>query len=601
MKRTILPLALAIAAAPAQAQLKSIWDYTLPSSNGNSMRVAVAPDGGVYAMAVDTETENIRITKTDSKGIQQWSKRVSSTQPWNCHIAVDKNGNPYTSISLGGAMTAVSRLNAETGAVVWAETFEANKGGGLAFDPQNNVVYAGKSNLRPYIVKFNPQGQTMFARSVDMAWHGVHSLAIAENGTIFVTTTTTQTENGAIILSPNGTVQANRTWENYVTYQIYNIAYESVAAIDNNGRCYAIESRTDRTGMRIRPIEVNATPAPIEFDDPDGIRAYQYYAKFDSKNRMVLTYGVGDVYNTKIHAKWLELQGSTIKSQKSVTITPDPNFRFNSHYSDVDSYGQAYIAASLQLDGGWTGKNQLYALDADNAAPIWRTDFGPAHELLYPPAVGVGRWGQVACANHLGDRTVELIRGTRQYGLRNVTINGPAFTGGKTVTGTVSMYGDTEDARTITLTSSSVYAKIAPQVTIPAGEIQAPISVDLIPSPIRRAVRIEAKLGGITRNTVFYIEPPVPASVVLFPTTIKGGGSANATTWLNGAAPYGGLEVALATDDLAAATANSLLVERNKLSKSFKVHTLAVSQTKIIKISATANNVTKTAFLTVTP
>lgn len=602
MKRTLFPIALVLAATSANAQLKSVWDCMTPSSNGHSMRVAVAPDGGVYAMAVDNELENIRITKTDSNGMFKWSKRMSSAQPWRCHITADSLGNPYVAISLGNEMTSVSRLNATNGGVVWAQTFEANDGGGLVCDPQNNIVYGGQYNLKPLFVKFNPNGDTLFSRTVDLGYHKVHSLAIAGNGTIFGTTSTGETENGSVILTPNGTVQATRVWSNYVTYQANNIAYEAVAAIDNNGRCYAVESNTDLTHIRIRPIEVNNTPAPIEIEDPARlIHAYQYFAKFDAQNRMALSYTSGDINHTKVVTHWLEFQGATIKSQKTVTIKPDPNFQFSSMNADVDQFGQAYVAASLKLDGGWTGKNQLYALNADSANPIWKSDFGPAHNNLYPPALGVGRWGQVACANHLGDRTIEQIRGTRQIGLRNVTINGYGFTGGKTITGTLSMYGSFGDARNITLTSSSNYASIAPQTTMPAGEIQVPISIDLLATSIRRAVRIEAKLGGITRSVVFYIEPPVVNSLALYPTTIKGGGSVNATARIDGLAPMGGIQVSLTSDNPAAQIPGSVLIERDATTKTFKFNTAPVSQSKLVKLTATTGTVTKTAYLTVTP
>lgn len=601
MKRTLLPVALAVMATSAQAQLKSVWDYTQPSNGGHSMRVSVAPDGGVYSMAVDGDTENIRITKTDSNGICKWTKRVASTQPWNCHIAVDSMGNPYTSISLGGAMTSVSRLNPATGTVVWSEVFEANSGGGLAFDPQNNPVYAGKSNLRPYVVKFNPQGQVIFATSVDMAWHYTSSLAISENGRIFITTSNGKKENGAVILTPNGTIQVTRLWENFViAYDIYEVAYEAMAAIDNNGNCYAVERSSSRTFLRIRPIEVNATPQPIEIQDPEQ-QPGRFHAEFDAKNRMILVNGSGDVYNTSIVSRWLEFQGATLKSGKMVKVMPDPSFRFTDINVAVDQFGQAYVAASLKLDGGWTGKNQVYALDIDSASPIWKTDFGPAHSLLYAPAVGVGRWGQVAASNQLGDQMTELIRGTRQYGLRNVTINGYGFTGGKTITGTVSMYGDYGDPRTIQMTSNSAYAKIAPQVTIPAGQLQAPISVELLPTTIRRAVRIEAKHGGITRNTVFYVEPPVVSALAIYPPSIRGGGTVNATARINGIAPFGGIEVALASDNSAAQMPMNVMIDRNATAKSFQFSTAPVSQSTIVKLTATTGTVTKTTFLTVNP
>jgi probable HAF family extracellular repeat protein len=105
-------------------------------------------------------------------------------------------------------------------------------------------------------------------------------------------------------------------------------------------------------------------------------------------------------------------------------------------------------------------------------------------------------------------------------------------------------------------------------------------------------------LGGTTA-------PPgaiTPTSLALNPATVTGGVSSTATVTLSGAAVPGGVTVSLASSNSAVATVPaSVVVPAGASSASFTVTTSTVGTNSSAVISATLNNASASATLTVTP
>ena len=91
------------------------------------------------------------------------------------------------------------------------------------------------------------------------------------------------------------------------------------------------------------------------------------------------------------------------------------------------------------------------------------------------------------------------------------------------------------------------------------------------------------------------------SSLSLNPTSVTGGNSSTGTVTLSGAAPAGGAQVALSSNNGAASVPSSLVVPAGATSATFTVSTSAVAASTTVAISAAHGGVTKTASLTVTP
>lgn len=98
----------------------------------------------------------------------------------------------------------------------------------------------------------------------------------------------------------------------------------------------------------------------------------------------------------------------------------------------------------------------------------------------------------------------------------------------------------------------------------------------------------EALLGSLALN-----------SVSLSPSALAGGGKSTGTVLLDGPAPAGGVSVALASDDPAAAVPASVTVPAGAASATFSVTTQVVTADRPVTISAAFRTVTKSAALTV--
>lgn len=598
MKKLTLAL-LAVAAVSAPAQVKDLWKTTLTDPNGatRTMATVVTPNGHTIVLSY-LENSDLRITRYDGAGVQVWSENLGTSAHLYraIYLRTDAAGNAFCAYRKNGADLTVAKVD-ENGTISWSKTLtELISLSGFEVDATGNPILLGPawsqgSNGGPAIKKLSPLGDTLgFKEITELDDYSPMGLAVAGNGQIYFTTRhPANGNNAAVALTPNLTLRYKTLWPS---------SYYATPAADRNGRFATTEyNGVNKNLALVRTFSSTGTFKTLTFTL--GAPAERLRTTFDANGRLVvatqLVKSPAPSYVSVVHLAMSDT--ASFENRAEVVDTSRPLI-LNDLFADA--FGQTYVAGQWKL-------NQTYgfvsAFDEYHTTPLWST-VDPNGAMGYEEDVSgaVGRWGQVALATTLG--TIKLFEGTtgiRQLGLRNLTINGQSFTGGRTITGTVNFYGSSTMDRVVPLTSNTSFAQVDPSSTIVAGTSQSTMSIVLQPTSVRRAVAIEGMFNGTKRKAVFYIEPPVAASVTLFPTTTKGGKVVNATARLNGIAPTAGIVANMGSSSAAASVPPTVTIASGQISKGFTIGTTPVSQTQAATISMTTGDVTKTASLTITP
>jgi hypothetical protein len=197
---------------------------------------------------------------------------------------------------------------------------------------------------------------------------------------------------------------------------------------------------------------------------------------------------------------------------------------------------------------------------------------------------------------------------TQAPSLAGIALNPGSVVGGNTSQGTASLTSAAPSGgAVVTLSSSNTSAATVPtSVTIPAGAFSATFTVSTTSVTASTSATITGAFGGVTRSSTLTVTPPPPpigpASLSVSPATVEGGNPVTGTVFLSGAAPAGGLVVSLSSSNTAAATVPATMIVHGGLSSgTFPVSTLSGPTTRTTTITASANGVSRTAELTVTP
>ncbi len=155
----------------------------------------------------------------------------------------------------------------------------------------------------------------------------------------------------------------------------------------------------------------------------------------------------------------------------------------------------------------------------------------------------------------------------------------------------------------VTLTTNNQTTMLPASVIVAAGGTTASFSVTTSAVMAVQQAVITASLnnGTLTSNLTITPDPGTiaPMSLSFAPASTCGGTTATATLTLSGAALTGGLVAQLSSDSPAASVPASVTVPEGQTSTTFDVSTIQVSAPTLTNISVSANNVTKTAALTV--
>jgi len=177
--------------------------------------------------------------------------------------------------------------------------------------------------------------------------------------------------------------------------------------------------------------------------------------------------------------------------------------------------------------------------------------------------------------------------------------------GGTPATGTVGLGGAAPSGGlVVTLSSGNTSLVTVPaSVTVPAGQTTVNFTANTQPVTQTTGVVVTASSGGTTvSTTLFLVVSTAVSSVTLNPSTVTGGVSSTATVTLQSAAPNGNAVVSLASSNTVLATVPfSVAVPAGRTSTTFTVNTAQVTAVSTVVISATYQNVTKSATLTLNP
>lgn len=603
MKKLAITI-LAIAAVAANAQIKQTWstDIDEPGTTYWGYSSTISPNGNVYSFAI-AQANITRITAHDGLGNQLWAKSYD-------HIDADSGGK-LVADSAGDVIFCyrtpdgyahVAKLDGSNGGTLWdkkVSTYGIQCD--VALDGQGNIILLRESSgafSGPAVEKYDANGVLLQSKLPSAAsdGYGAEKLAVSANGQIYALSAKniggvwTQRMEA---LTPNLVVRYASTWVG----DPYAVSISS----DRNGRVCSTQRKADSIDtLVVRTFSSTGTATIHNLSVPNR-QIYDIACTFDANGRFVVSNRCYQNGSNFIETFWYTPTDTTLTQVQRAAAVYDESTNMTLYRLLADSFGQVYAIASVGLG---SGSSTIFAFDENRTTPIWTKACRPTWaSLSYPVLPAVGRWGQVAVATQIGDDNHEFVGldYVKQLGLRNLLINGQSFTGGRTITGTVNFYSNDTMDRAVAMTSNTSYATIAPTKTVVAGASQANISVDLKPTSVRRAVRIEGTFGGAKRSVVFYIEPPVASGLTLYPTTVKGGANVNGSARINGAAPTGGMVVNISSSDAAAVVPNSVTVAEGAVTKAFVVNTNVVSQQKTVTLTATTGATSKTATLIVTP
>lgn len=591
---------LAVAAVAANAQIKQTWSNTLYDENQSwyAADSAVSAFGQSYSLYLGVGT-GIRILCHDGNGNGVWQRNYETyTGNRGARMVIDGANNLVVAFQDENFVTHVAKFDGAQGTLLWDTNLQQQSAilyaslKDMALDGSDNIVLLGTTTSGPVIQKLSPAGQTLQARTAtsDTGGYQAEDLAVAANGQIYALMASPGfTTRRMEALTPNFSLRYAKTWP-------LLRPYSATVAADRNGRVCATELKNNETIVIRTFANTNGNPTVAESPVP-GRNVVRVESLFDANLHLAIAGTRSEDGANQVFCEWYGVTDTTASLIRRAG-TAVPGYAMPQRIV-TDAFGQTYVAAAV---GDESSTGMLFAFDENRVDPVWSFVEPNVDHSAGQMAAAVGRWGQLNLVTTLGD--VTTYQGTsyiRQLGFRNLLINGQSFTGGRTITGTVNFYSNDGMDRSVAMTSNTSFATIAPTTTVTAGNSQATMSVDLKPTAIRRAVRIEGSFAGTKRSVVFYIEPPVASGLTVYPTSVKGGASVNGSARINGAAPAEGIVVNLTSNDTAAIVPSSVTVPEGAITKAFQVNTIAVGAKKTVILTATTGSVSKTALLTITP
>jgi uncharacterized protein (TIGR03437 family) len=189
--------------------------------------------------------------------------------------------------------------------------------------------------------------------------------------------------------------------------------------------------------------------------------------------------------------------------------------------------------------------------------------------------------------------------------LAGVTLSPTAVNAGDTITATVALNGVARTGGFLVGLRSTNLAALPPSlVTIPQGQSSFDVLILTSPVTVVQAGAIIAQAGFVTASANFEVDPQNQIQLTalsVIPASTLGGRALQATIGLSGAAPGGGINVQVNSDNPAARPPATVNVPFSQSSGSFQIPTIAVSSPQAVTISAFFNRVTVTSTVTLLP
>lgn len=180
--------------------------------------------------------------------------------------------------------------------------------------------------------------------------------------------------------------------------------------------------------------------------------------------------------------------------------------------------------------------------------------------------------------------------------------------GGDSATGTVTLSTNATTDAMVSLGSANAAIAVPANVTVAQGSSSATFPISTSAVSTTTLATLSALYGGITRTTVFTVNPATPATpsalatLTLSPKTVIAPATSTGTVTLTAPAPAGGITVLLKSSRTTVATVPaSVTVATGATSAHFTVSTLPRRNNASVSISARYGGITRKATLTVKP
>ena len=182
--------------------------------------------------------------------------------------------------------------------------------------------------------------------------------------------------------------------------------------------------------------------------------------------------------------------------------------------------------------------------------------------------------------------------------LAGLSLSLGSILGGKNLTGTVTLTGNSPGNVNISLTSDNTKVTPPAMVTVPFNQSSANFTIATLAVTSAQTVTLTATLSHTTVSATLNVLPPL--QLALDASAVVGGGSVSGTVTLGDSAPPTGAIVALRSGD-PAVQVPPVTVPAGQNSQTFTLTTSAVPAARTVSISATYAGLTQTVSLTVNP
>jgi len=330
------------------------------------------------------------------------------------------------------------------------------------------------------------------------------------------------------------------------------------------------------------PSDASLTPAALSSDAGTGevlTGTYADTAGFGALTQVQLCVGANGSPATSLYAEYL----------------PATNLLYLFNSSDVAIGGYAPGSSNVIS----TGLGSLYC--AACAVSKSGNDL-TVHWSFTPGSALVGAQSTYLQASDAGTMGSWKKFGTwtivAQPTLSSVSVNPAAVAGGNSATGTVTIGAAALTGGVkVKLASNSTSVTVPNSVVVADGADSTSFTATSAPVTVKTNLTLTVTLGAVSKTTVLTVDPPVPASLTLSPSTVVHGNSATGTVTLGSAAPTGGQAVTLKSSATNATVPASVTVAAGAKTATFTVKT--TSATGTATISASANGTTVSAAMTV--
>ncbi len=497
-----------------------------------------------------------------------------------------------------------------SGTTLYGFTYE----GGSASE---GVVYSlipGSTNDSATVQALHSFGDGSVADDGEYPYYG--ALQVDTGGNLYGSTYAGGSANDGTVfrLSPNGSGYTETILHNFLDGTVANDGDEPYSGVllatDGNlyGTCFYGGANSEGTTFSISPDGGNYAIL-YSFDAYSGDAAYPYAAPLeDSDGNLVGTTEEGGASNYGTVYK-LATQLIPQPTLSSVGVSPS---------SMVG--GQANATGTVTLNSSAHAGGALVYLNSSNSAaasvPASVTVPYGATSITFPVTTSaVSSDTSVSIAAFYNGQfqsatlTVTPPPVTAPANVRALVLSATAAQGPALVTGNrVYVHGNAPANETITLTSSDPSAVTVPaSVIVTQGTSSRAFNLTVSKTAPNETVTITASFNGQTQTAQIAVSPSTPTSITLksivaYPSTVEGG----ATTMTNrvyftGNAAATTVVSLTSSNPAVASVPKSVTVQQGYSSHVFTITTQPVTSAQQVTLTATANGVTQTTYLTVTP